>query len=610
MYSVSEKYIEKILSTSVKKRRISGTLDDIPFTEDDILAASFKYSDIAVSGSDIKLGGVFVGQLNLTFLSSFVAKIKRGTWRGKVINARIGLRLEDGTWEDIPLKPYTIDDASYSALGIDITAYDNMAKFDRNFGVDTSSGTIYDFALLACEACGVEFGMTQAETNALPNGAEVLGLYANSDIDTYRDLISWVAVTVGGFATINREGKLIFKTWNSEPVIEIDKFNRFAGGTWSDFETYYTGISIVNMETEQTQYYGLAEDTGLTMNLGSNPLMQYGTDEVKSRQRYAVLDALQNFKYVPFKSTSLIDPCLDLGDVIAYVGGLADEQSLCCVMRMDFQYSSGMTLQGYGKNPALFGAQSKTDKNISGLLNKTSENEVITHTFTNASTFTLGEDVETQVLRLRFATVSPNTVTILHEIDLNTEATSEDGIITCTVKYYLNGELLSYTPITTWNNDGMHLLPLMYFLNTLSSGERYDWIVTLTMSGGTATIGRENIHAVLQGQGLVAVEKWDGLLEVEDEYTPVVLHGKLTLPYSDGDVAIGFITPISAGDMSDNYAVALKGKLVLSYNDEVNIVMKAPIFTIVSESDEEEVLITEEDDFSILITEGGEVDGE
>lgn len=597
MYPVSQDYIDKILSASVKRRRIRGTIDGVAFTENDVLAASFKYSDIAVSSSDIKLGGVFVGQLNLTFLSSFASGITRGTWRKKVINLTIGLRLGEDVWEDVHLKPYIIDDANYSALGVDVKAYDNMAKFDKNIHIDASSGTLYEFALLACNACRVTLGLTRSQMEALPNGTETFSLYPNNDIKTWRDLISWIAVTCCCFATIARDGSLVFKTWGDTPVIEIDKFNRFAGGTWSDFETYYTGLSIVNMEDEKTEYYGMQTDDGLTMNLGSNPLMQYGTNEVKTRQRMAILTALQNLRYVPFKSNSLIDPCLDLGDVISYVGGIADEESICCVMRIDFSYSKGVTLQGYGKNPALIGAQSKTDKDLSGLMSKTSENEIITHTFINAAQIDLGEDIETSILNIKFATINPTVVTLLHEIILDVEATSQDDIVSCQVLYYLNDDLISYSPVTTWNNDGKHLLPLMYFLDTLEGGTRYEWEVRLLLSGGTATIDQENIHAFLQGQGLVAVEAWDGFVECEDEYTPIALHDTLTTSLSDTAV-VSFITPMS-DTVSDTYTpIALHDSLTTSLSDNVSILFVREEFYIGSE-DGEYILGSEDDNYII-----------
>lgn len=527
MYPVSNEYIEKLTSKSIKTRRINGAVGNVTFTENDILSGSFSFSEQAVSSNDIKLGGVFIGQLNISFLRAFSGRISRGTWKGKAITISVGLKLDNGIWEDIPLKTYYVQEASHGASGVTIKAYDAMTKFDKAIGMTTTSGTMYDILHVACETCGVPLGMTREQIEALPNGSVTLGVYPTNDIDTWRDLISWVAVTAGGFATINRAGGLEIRGWSAEPVLTVDKNNRFSGGSWSDFETYYTGISVVNIEDATSSYYGASiGDTGLTMNLGSNPLLQYGTDAIRTAQRRAVLTALGNFRYTPFKCTSLIDPALDLGDVIQFTEGLAGDASLGCVMKIDFNYSKGTTIQGFGKNPAIFGAQSKTDKNMAGLLSRTTEGEYVSLTYVNIAEVTLGEDEQETVIQYKFASIKNKTVALFHEINLDVAATEgSDGIITCQVEYYLNHELIDYSPVATWNNDGKHILSLMYFLTPLAGGSTNDWQVKLTLHGATGTIAIGSARAMIQGQGIVQEKEWEGQIEIEEQIPFYTING-------------------------------------------------------------------------------------
>lgn len=527
MYAVSNDYIEKLTARSVKTRRIVGTVGNVAFTENDILSGSFTYSEQAVSSNDIKLGGVFIGQLNITFLRAFSSRITRGTWKGKAITISVGLKLDNGNWEDVPLKTYYIEEASHGAVGVTIKAYDIMSKFDKAIGMTTTSGTMYDMLHVACETCEVPLGMTRQQIEALPNGNVVLGIYPTNDIDTWRDLVSWIAVTAGGFATINRSGGLEIRSWSSEPVLTVDKNTRFSGGSWSDFETYYTGVSVVNIEEATTSYYGTSiGDTGLTMNLGSNPLLQYGTEAIRTAQRRAVLDALSNFRYTPYKCTSLIDPALDLGDVIRFTEGLAGTESFGCVMKIDFNYAKGTTIQGYGKNPAIFGAQSKTDKNMAGLISRTTDGEYVSLTYVNVAEVTLGEDEQKPVIEYRFASIKNKTVALFHEINLDVTATEgSDGIITCQVEYYLNEELIDYSPVATWNNDGKHILSLMYFLTPLAGGTANDWEVRLTLHGATGTIAIGSARAMIQGQGIVQEKEWEGQIEIEEQIPLYTING-------------------------------------------------------------------------------------
>ena len=62
---------------------------------------------------------------------------------------------------------------------------------------------------------------TQAEIEALPNGSELLSIYPENDIETYRDVLYFTAQVLGGFFCINRAGKLEFRQYGETPVIEI-----------------------------------------------------------------------------------------------------------------------------------------------------------------------------------------------------------------------------------------------------------------------------------------------------------------------------------------------------------------------------------------------------
>lgn len=596
MYPVSQAYIDKISEQPKDITRcIRGTVGGVNFTENDVIISSFSYTDKCLNSNDIKLGGVFIGEMNITFKPTFNG-IPRGQWFGKTIDASIGLLVDpdNDAWEFVPLKSYVVNEANHSKNGISIKAYDAMYDFDKPINITATTGTLFDMASLACQSCGVTLGMTLEQMAALPNGLEVLSLYPNNDIETWRDLISWIATTCCGYATISRMNALVFRTWHDTPDIEMDINDRAVGGSWSDFTTYYTGLSIVNIEDETTSYYSVDPDTGLTMNLGSNPLMQYGSNETKTRQRMAILNALQSFVYVPFNSSGLLDPCFDLGDVIEYTDGLAGVSSVCCIHKMEFQYAKSMKLVGFGKNPALFGAKSKTDKNIAGLLSKSSENENVTYTFTNSNELEIGEDEQTSILKIRFATINPKTIKLFHEIDFDLAIEDPDGDAEITAYYYLDDDLISFTPVSSWNNEGMHILPLMYFLENLEDGRQYTWEVKLQSSGGTATIARDNIHAFIEAQGLVATDKWDGIIDVSDEYGVTLGENGYTTNYSD---SVGFDwRDVMAISVSDAYGIILGDDgYTMNYAESVNILTIKEIFKIIGENGED-LIISEDGD--------------
>ena len=99
----------------------------------------------------------------------------------------------------------------------------------------------------------------------MPNGSFTLGVYSENDIETWRDLIFYVAQVLGGFLQIDRTGKLKLVKYGSTSVADIPDTQRFSS-SFSDFITRYTAVSSTNVRTKTAEYYALDPDDGLTMD--------------------------------------------------------------------------------------------------------------------------------------------------------------------------------------------------------------------------------------------------------------------------------------------------------------------------------------------------------
>lgn len=203
----------------------------------------------------------------------------------------------------------------------------------------------------------------------MPNGAELLSVYTENDIETYRDVLYYVGQMLGGFYCINRTGKLELRKYRNLPVLTVSYRQRFSS-SFSDFITRYTAISSTNVKTQTAEYYALETDDGLTMNLGVNPLLQFGLEETRKALLENILSDLSIIRYVPFDSDTIGNPALDLGDVLVFSGGHADETQLACVTGYQIKINGKHSLKCVGKNPRLAQAKSKNGKNLSGLLNQ------------------------------------------------------------------------------------------------------------------------------------------------------------------------------------------------------------------------------------------------
>ena len=83
----------------IQKHRISGTIDNIPFTGRNVLAGSMTISNQCSEESDYKIGAVFIGQLSVTFLRNL--SVIPTTWQGRKITVNFGLCIDeiDDIWE-------------------------------------------------------------------------------------------------------------------------------------------------------------------------------------------------------------------------------------------------------------------------------------------------------------------------------------------------------------------------------------------------------------------------------------------------------------------------------------------------------------------------------
>lgn len=371
------------------------------FGANDIVKGSGYISSQCCGSTEIELGTVYAAEMGITLLSD----IDRYTLEDALVELFYHLRLSDGTFEEVPMGIFEVSEANRNIKTLELKAYDFMLRFDKSFNGFETIGTVFDFVNLCSKACKVEMAQSQADYEAMPNGTELLSIYTENDIETYRDVLYYVGQVLGGFFCINREGKLELRKYGNEPVMELETKHRFTS-SFSDFITRYTAVSSTNMKTETAEYYHLDPDDGLTMNLGVNPLLQFGLKETREQLCMNILNDLSVVDYVPFDSETTGNPALDLGDVIRFKGGQADENRISAITSMQCKIGGKHTLKGVGKNPRLAHAKSKNDKNISGLLNQIIDNKeagkIGIHTFTNASSFTVGES-DVKIISIEFA---------------------------------------------------------------------------------------------------------------------------------------------------------------------------------------------------------------
>ena len=618
MYPVSEAFLQAVQGNT-RKYYWTGKITtaagaEYPFDQEDIVKGSGYITAQCCGNSEIELGAVYAAEMGI----SLFLDIDRYTLEDAEVELSYHLRLADGTYEAVPMGIFEVSEANRTVHVLELKAYDRMLRFDRAFNGFETIGTAYGMMALCSNACGVELAQSQAEIEALPNGSELLSIYPENDIETYRDVLYFTAQVLGGFFCINREGKLEFRQYGETPVMEILQKHRFSS-SFSDFVTRYTAVSSTNLRTQTSEYYSLETDDGLTMNLGVNPLLQFGLEETRAELCRNILTALSTVNYVPFDSDTIGNPALDLGDVLTFSGGQADAQQITCVTSFTVKIGGRQSLKCVGKNPRLSQAKSKNDKNISGLLNQIEAGKIGIHTFTNASEYSIGE-TDVRIISIEFASKEENYAQFFGQVVVDVEAQAveksaqasgtivipfpspgsgtagndgtedgpsgtepeagdaedgadgeetpdisvdvslpvnwmEDGKAVCYVTFELNNaEILLHHPVETWHS-GKHILSLYYPIENIVPNITNTFNVYLRMEDGSGSVEIGGCIASISGQAMAAAAAWDGRIDIEET--------SVLFSVSGGLQARGFTEAVDVGTMElvqKSYADTMTGR--------------------------------------------------
>ena len=605
MYPVSDAFMQAVKSNT-RKYYWTGTITTsdkktYEFGNEDIVKGSGYISRQCCGNSEIELGSVYAAELGI----SLFCDIDRYTLDGAEIKLWFHLVLENSGTESIPMGVFYVAEANRRIKTLELKAYDGMLNLDKSFNKGLSSAYPYEFLSLLSKACHVELAQTKEEIEALPNGTELLGIYQDNDIESWRDFLYYIAQTLGCFAVIDRYGKLSLASYGSTPVMAIDIRHRFSS-SFSDFVTRYTAVSSTNKKTETAEYYAKDPDDGLTMNLGVNPLLQFGLEETRKRIINTILDVVSTVEYVPFDSETIGNPALDLGDVLRFTGGHADETKQSAITSIYTKINGKQTVKCVGKNPRLAAAKSKNDKNISGLISSIGETKLSIYTFTNALALDAGEE-KLSIINMEFASgdetnaefhaqvimeveSNPDTRMLTAEttIDLGTTTDdegnevenkkvisfplswNEDGKTALSVFYVLDGhEVEEFHPKESWLS-GKHLLTLYYPIIGLTANQLHTFEVLISMQNGTGHIEAQNIMATITGQGLGVQERWDGRITADDTLKKILLSSMPTYTLHD-TVTVHFLAPKKTG-LNDHVAsISLMGMPMRSMKDSLRL---------------------------------------
>lgn len=535
MYEINEN-VRNALKANTRVEHIRGTINGVSFNDHDVIELS--YSNRCSDTNDISFGLAYIGEVDATFVSDLIPR--HGWSKGAELEIEWGIEYTVGEGDErhteiewIPVGFFVVSSAEWNDVGVSVVAYDAMSALDKDFGgLQTDRNTINGFASFACGQCGVQF-----EADDVINGTALFELGEKNDVKTWRDFIGWLANAAGGFATATRDGKITIRSFSPSTYVEewltTDRIN----STFSDFATYYAGISYQNINENSEVYIdGTANPTDNYIKLGANPFIQD-----KQSAQHNLANLASSLRFVPFKTSLLSTLVYDLGDVVYCRGGIAGVPVFdVCIMSIDWTYKELTTFSGFGSDGNIKAGKSQTDKALNGLKNSQNADVIDFSKFVNSSEYIIGS-TETEIARLRFGLVNTRDAETWAEMKMIVSDPCD-----LVIRYYYDGDLVEeYHPVEVWHSaansvwiedndtpaeDSVSLCfktaavsetyyqthNFHWHMNNVAGGTSHVWKITAQCTRGTVTIAPGDEHVIIWAAGLLGGEKWGGFFEVEE----------------------------------------------------------------------------------------------
>jgi hypothetical protein len=465
-----------------------------------------------------------------------------------------------------------------------------MTKFDVPVEED-SWGLPYALLILACEKVGVELANTEEEILAMCNGDKDFSLNS-ARVNTYRDLLSYIATLLGGFATINRFGKLEIRQFHTVSDLNITARQR-TSSTVNDYETFFNSIRA-RFVAEQNYYPYVETDdtmtTGLQLDMGDIPIVQ-GLEETKHEILQNILTMLKGIRYVPSDFNMSPDPTIDLGDGLTLENvNNTSESVFVLVTGYTWTYHKEQSVTSNGTDALLPNVSDSSKKQLDSMEAQIQAKSLVVKTFTNASDLEIKGSDET-IIRMSWSAFEDTTAIFFATVPVEMSA---DGHIVLTYMRSLEqvGQLTKYLP------RGKHFLTFTNYVPS-EANENITWIVkgrteyfesdvrkqeakilsfkdwidhqTITTTSTTDSSGKitstsafnyeyvdkpvntsvpeafiamGEVKAIVFAQGLNATAGWDGTLELEEDFSTIKMDSMnlLKMVYSVTTENVGFNT--------------------------------------------------------------------
>lgn len=561
----------------------------------------YKINEATSASGKFEIGAAVIKEYKIT-LDNSEEQYDDCDFEGANIQAVIGLKLTDGTWEELKKGLYRVYTATFGETTLQITAYDEMIYFDRPYSECTLSypATIRDIVLDACRHCRVD-----CESSSIEMGNYIVKTKPEGSI-TYRDVISYCAQIMGCYARINHLGRLafgwydfsaigsgdldggIFDTASQEKYLSGDEadggtFDNYSSGytydsgTFIDMDAYHhfydlynksingtdinvTGIQITTKKdnTDKKHLYGT---NTYALEIKDNPLIQ--ADSMQQVAKH-IGDKIINKPFRPMSISVQGNPAIEAGDV-AVVSPKTTSSYTTVITDTTFSLFSAQSISSTAETPTAktftrYGAATKLLEAARNYTNQEmSAYDLVVQQMSQLAANTLGfhetkiiqDDGSVIVYRHDKPKLSESKIVYKSGIDgffVTKNYTGKDSTTVWKAGFDSNG------------NAALNILSVI--------GIHWDWAYGGTLSLGGVGNGNGVLKAYDAKGKLVSTLSNDGLQFYNNEglTTTLIQDGKIIVykdPVDYADISAGKIVEYSAIRILDGSITPVSGALEL-----------------------------------------------
>lgn len=532
MFSVSEYYKDAI--TKSKPSYLTGILTFTngsvrEISREDIPAGGASITMQAVTQDILEFGAAVLGQLDLSL------NTPRSESRYNYYNATIHLDFNIETangLEVMPLGDWTVVEADRNCDVLKLSAYDNLFKLDKPYGLSLRASP-YDLALKLAEDCGCELAEGLDYYESLPNGIHHLSINANNPCTTYRQAFAVIAQMCGCFVQADRHGRISLRQFSLKETFSLTASQRY-NSVISDFTCQYVDLVVTSLAGTFTAVSKTVE-RGVSMYIDDAPAWDEDSKDAAEAKTAGLLSYLEKIHYTPCELSVFSDPSIDCGDRITLYTDEGVYETI--ITSYTWVYHNKMDISSVGKNPYLVDSTADKQRAIRDLeQNGSNANVTMLHTFMNLEKFVC-TDTLLPIANMSFV-ATQDTFVIFHAViqfdvvaDDITDTTyleligedgtttkyaipyNRDGYVNVSIRYLFNDEWVGPEYTSTFGT-GSHILTLYFPITSVAKYSENRFLLYISAGdGGQVTINREMFLGTISGQGLASEVAWDGTLK-------------------------------------------------------------------------------------------------